>query len=50
MDFSFLLKIFTIINFLNISYSYAHELPSHFAYHDHKSDPKYEKPYIRVKN
>ena len=43
------LKIITIINFINISYSLTHELPSHFPDHNHDSDPKYVRPYIRVK-
>lgn len=50
MKNNFLLKIFTIINCFNITYSFAHKLPSHFADHDHESDPKFERPYIRVKN
>ena len=45
-----ILKLFTIINCFNITYSFAHNLPSHFADHDHESDPKFERPYIRVKN
>ena len=43
------LKFLTILNFLNITYSFAHKLPSHFADHNHEGDPKFEKPYIRVK-
>ena len=50
MKNNFLLKIFVFINFFNISFSLAHTLPSHFADHNHESDPKYERPYIRVKN
>ena len=49
MKLNFLFKTFTIINFLSISYSFAHKLPSHFADHNHESDPKFERPYIRVK-
>ena len=49
MKLNLVLKILTVINFLNVSYSYAHKLPSHFADHKHQSDPKFEKPYIRVK-
>ena len=50
MKNKFLLKIFTVLSILNISTSLAHNLPSHFADHDHESDPKFERPYIRVKN
>ena len=50
MKNKFILKIFTLINFLNISISFAHKLPSHFADHNHESDPKFERPYIRVKD
>ena len=50
MKLSLLFKIITLVNFLNISYSIAHTLPSHFNDHNHQSDPKFEKPYIRVKN
>ncbi len=45
-----ILKIIITLNLLNISFSFSHELPSHFANHEHQSDPKYERPYIRVKN
>ncbi len=50
MKLIILLKLLSIINILNVSYSLAHKLPSHFADHKHQSDPKFEKPYIRVKN
>ena len=43
-------KIFIIIFYINIPYSFAHKLPPHFADHNHESDPKYQRPYIRVKN
>ena len=49
-DSRFLLKLFTIISCFNITYCFAHNLPSHFADHNHESDPKFERPYIRVKN
>jgi len=49
MKFNLLLKFITIINFLNIPNSLAHKLPTHFADHSHQDDPKFEKPYIRVK-
>ena len=44
------IKLLTIINLINVTYSFAHTLPSHFADHNHESDPKFERPYIRVKN
>ena len=46
----FTLKVITIVSFLNITYSFGHNLPSHFADHNHESDPKFERPYIRVKS
>ena len=49
MKLNLFLKIFTIVNFLNISLTFAHKLPSHFADHSHESDPEYKKPFIRVK-
>ena len=45
-----ILKLFTIIYCSHITYSFAHSLPSHFADHNHESDPKFDRPYIRVKN
>ena len=44
------LKFFTLITFFNLSSAFAHKLPSHFADHNHESDPKFERPYIRVKS
>ena len=50
MKNNFHLRLLIIIFFTNNSYSLAHKLPSHFADHNHESDPKFERPYIRVKN
>ena len=50
MKLLFIFKIFIFIFSLNIPYSSAHKLPPHFADHNHESDPKYQRPYIRVKN
>ena len=50
MKNNLLLKFFIIIGFFNISNSFAHKLPDHFADHNHENDPKFERPYIRVKN
>ena len=44
------LKLFMLINIFNLPSAFAHKLPSHFADHNHESDPKFERPYIRVKN
>ena len=45
-----LFLFFTIMFCFNISFSIAHKLPSHFADHNHESDPEFKRPYIRVKN
>ena len=50
MKNNFPLKLLIIIFLTNNSYSFAHKLPSHFADHNHENDPKFERPYIRVKN
>jgi hypothetical protein len=50
MKNNLVLKAFITISCFNISYSFAHKLPDHFADHNHESDPKFERPYIRVKN